>query len=105
VHAANTPQPAVLASGILVLERLYRDPTAATAAGVPRATRWPRSTGTTRAPRATQGGCAPRHRPARVRRRPGVARHAPRARRARAHRAPARVAPLMAVCQKPATWR
>jgi hypothetical protein len=34
VHGANTPQTAVLASGILVLERLYRDPTAGAAAGV-----------------------------------------------------------------------
>ena len=36
VHAANTPQTAVLASGILVLERLYRDPAAAAAAGLSR---------------------------------------------------------------------
>jgi len=36
VHAANTAQTAVLASGILVLERLYRDPGAATAARLSR---------------------------------------------------------------------
>jgi hypothetical protein len=33
VHAANTPQTAVLASGVLVLERLYRDATVPAAAG------------------------------------------------------------------------